>query len=103
MKSNLTRCKFLLALFGLVGSLSIAAPLSADTAAAPAAPAQAAGASGTVVLNAKEYGDANPSAKITDAGDPGASLTGNSSDVTVVPRGKIGNSVPDRQSDCAIR
>src|SRR5262249_18421057 len=91
MKSRTSTCRFLLGLWALLGAMSLSSVVLADTSAAPA---QAPGTQGTVVLNAKEYADANPSAKIADQGDPGASLTGNPSDVTVADP-KVGLTVGD--------
>src|SRR5258708_11466834 len=92
MKPRTSTCRYLLGLWALLGVLSLSSVLRA--ADAPAAPAQAAGTSGTVVYNVKEYGDANPSAKIADQGDPGATLTGNASDVPAADA-KVGLTVAD--------
>src|SRR5258708_9513123 len=92
MKPRTSTCRYLLGLWALLGVLSLSSVLGA--ADAPAAPAQAAGTSGTVVYNVKEYGDANPSAKIADQGDPGATLTGNASDVPAADA-KVGLTVAD--------
>src|SRR5882672_758863 len=78
MKSRKHTSRFLLGLWALMGVLSLSSVLRAADA-----PKQAAGAGSTVVLNAKEYADANPSAKTADQGDPGGSVTGNPSDVAV--------------------
>jgi Amt family ammonium transporter len=89
MKSRTFISRSLLGLGALMGALSLSSVLLAADA-----PAQAPGTGSAVVLNAKEYADANPSAKITDQGDPGASLTGNASDVTVAD-GKVGLTLAD--------
>src|SRR5258708_5040558 len=91
MKSRTSTSRFLLSLWALVGALSLSSALLAADAPAPAQPA---GAAGTVVLNAKEYGDANPSAKTADQGDPGGSVTGNPSDVAVADA-KVGLTLSD--------
>src|SRR5947207_62405 len=91
MKSRTSISRALLGLWGLMGAVSLSSVLYAADAPAPA---QAPGAAGTVVLNAKEYTDANPSAKIADAGDPGGTLTGNPSDVTVADA-KVGLTLAD--------
>src|SRR5262249_31668585 len=94
MKSRTSISRFLLGLWVIMGALSLSSALMAADAPAAPAPAQAKGAQGTVILNAKEYADANPSAKIADQGDPGASLTGNQSDVTVADA-KVGMTLGD--------
>ncbi len=80
MKSNQTRCRFLLALFGLVGMLSLATPLMAEDAKAVPAAAP-------VALTDKDLtGISKPdSAKIAETGDPSGdgSLTGTAADVTM--------------------
>src|SRR5437879_11313298 len=91
MKPRTSTCRFLLGLWALLGVLSLSSVLRAADAPAPA---QAPGTASTVVFNAKEYGDANPSAKIADAGDPGASLTGNASDVAAADA-KVGLTLAD--------
>ncbi len=85
MKLRKHTSRFLLGLWVLMGALSLSSILrAADTP----------GAGRTVVLNAKEYADANPSAKTADQGDPGGSVTGNPSDVAVADA-KVGLTLTD--------
>ncbi len=76
MRLNQTRCRFLLALFGLVGMMSLTAPLlAADAKTAP------------VALTDKDLsGIAKPdTAKVTETGDPSGdgTMTGTAADVTM--------------------
>src|SRR5438132_2698570 len=75
MKSKQTRCRFLLAIFGLVGALSLTLPLMAEDAK-PAAAA--------VPLTDKDVsGISGPKPDDLAKGDPGAEITGTVNDVTI--------------------